>query len=119
MRLYLRIFGILFMISFLIYIFFFSEDVIKHRQCREKEEFINSSFTCCVKTKYVDYENHALHTINFSDCPAYISDRSETSGLFEFVSEGDTLLKKSGSEVVVVRRGNQQYSFKVYLLCFE
>lgn len=119
MRSFHRIFGVFLMISLLVYVFFFSEDVNKHQQCKEKEEFIKSSFECQVNKKYVDYENHAFRTINFLDCKSFILKGSETSGLFEFVNEGDILMKKYGTEEVVVIRGDEQFVFKIYLPCFE
>ena len=84
-------------------------------------EFYDLSFNGLVLKKYIDHSNHALKTIDLK----YSNDITwsivyfnfDYSGLYEYIQEYDSIVKRENSYRVTVYRGDNTIEFDVDYQC--
>lgn len=92
----------LFLILFFIYNFESTSSIMSEKLKRDTSIEFNS----IVINKYIDKKNHLYQTCLFknkNDTIKFIFD-FDTSGLFEYLHIGDSIIKPSGDSLVIVKR---------------
>ncbi|MBI3142048.1 MAG: hypothetical protein HYZ16_04410 [Bacteroidetes bacterium] len=75
--------------------------------CRAHNQFVNSSFEGVVEDKYRDRNAHLYPTIKLTnDRRRFVFHSIEKSAFYDFVEQGDSLLKEKGSMDVRLIRSN-------------
>ncbi|WP_428329642.1 hypothetical protein [Mucilaginibacter sp.] len=74
------------------------------KPCSDKSEFINSTYNAIVINKYLDEKNHNFKTVLYSTNNKLIEIRfiDDTSGYYEFVKPGDSILKSKNTDLLTV-----------------
>lgn len=84
--------------------------------CELFAEFKTSSFNGVVEKKFLDEEHH-LHEAIFVDNQEHHFNHDK-SGFYTFIQEGDSIIKKEGSEsVVIYRQGKMVEQYEIDFGC--
>ena len=99
---------------------FLTPDLNKIR-CNYLEKMSRISFSGIIDSKQVDTKNPNnnkifFHTLNKKDSLYLVIDRS---GLIEYIEIGDSIYKEVNSLDVLVRRGNNNVTYRIDYDCIE
>lgn len=111
-KLYYRIFVVLFGIVFFTYMIRKENEKLPEYYQKEKA----TEYIGVILSKYVDENNHNRETIiiknNYDEIKTIWN--ADKSGFFEFVTENDSIVKKSGSYIIEVYKNDSLLkSFKI------
>jgi hypothetical protein len=86
------------------------------KACKDRMDFVGSTYKAIVIKKYLDKKNHNYKTILYSNSNKLSIMRliDDTSGYYEFVKSGDSVYKLKHSEYINV---NNIKKFKIYFDC--
>jgi spermidine/putrescine-binding protein len=84
--------------------------------CSEKKDFEGFNYTGIVNEKFNDKTNHNVRTLVFSVNQKLFNMIlvDDTSGYYEYVKVGDTIIKLKNSDYIKV---NHMKKFKIYFNC--
>ncbi|KAA8484051.1 hypothetical protein BDE36_3576 [Arcticibacter tournemirensis] len=108
-------------VSFLIVVavallIYFNDNKFSHSlACEELEEFKEENIKGFVERKYFDESNHNCKTIKLSNQTIVLG--VDTSNFFSYLNTGDEVVKRRGTDTVVVSRTGGQKAFKLYFGC--
>ncbi|WP_042479537.1 hypothetical protein [Solitalea canadensis] len=87
--------------------------------CRKLEYFKKEEYQGIVMSKYLDQKNHSAQTIKMQGKNDYgIILARDTSGFYDYVKAGDSLIKIKGQEYIkVYRQDSILRQFKIYFGC--
>lgn len=84
--------------------------------CAKLEEFKNEEYDELVLRKYIDEENHQFRTIELNNKKTLVLAR-DTSGFYNFIQQNDSIVKRKGTDILMVYRLNTVHRFKIYYGC--
>lgn len=106
-------FLILVAVALLIY---FNDDKFSHSlACEKLDEFKEEDIKGSVESKYFDELNHNSKTIKLNNQKIVVG--VDTSSFFNYLTMGDEVVKRKGTDTAVVIRGGSQRAFKLYFGC--
>jgi hypothetical protein len=97
---------------------FFEEKVFQYYNCSDLKNFKKTTFSCVVKGKYIDRENHSVRTIQLVNREDIIV-LADTSKFYDFIAEDDSIIKSLDTDTINVYREGQIYNFKIYFGCSD
>jgi hypothetical protein len=86
--------------------------------CADLAQFKRIKIEDIVKHKFIDNKNHNAPTVLLEDDKEIILPL-DTCSFFNFVKNGDTIIKTIGSDTINVYREGQIYNFKIYFGCSD
>lgn len=113
-------FGLFVFMSFIIFIMFFEPLIRKNAFCDLSEKYRIDNLHGIVIRKYRDSENHNYKTIEIKEESHKILKRNLTgdlSGLYEYISAGDSVYKPAGTLKTLVIRVNEKKYFTIDFGC--
>ena len=114
-----RILGVLFILTLTILYLTKRESLGISLSCSNLEEFKRTEFNGQVVKKYVDQSNHNSKTIQIQDHDhvfEYVLIQ-DTSGFYEYVKPGDSLLKFKNDDHIKLMRDKLSRKFKIWYGC--
>lgn len=108
-------------VSFLIFVavallIYFNDGKFSHSlTCEKLEEFKEGSIKGSVESKYFDELNHNSKTIKLNNQTIVLG--VDTSSFFSYLIIGDEVVKRPGTDTVIVIREGNQKAFKLYFGC--
>ena len=81
-----------------------------------ERDIVNLNMRGKIDSVYIDYNNHSARMLNIisNSKLIYFEPLHQYGGtpLFEYVEKGDSIIKKKGSDVFIIKRNNKIKKFK-------
>lgn len=103
------------------YIFVSREDVANNSNCRDAKMANNEFVEGTVKRKFRDKDSHMWKTVEYAGDKGIsfttLIFRNDESGAYDFLMQGDSIIKKPGSLDLQVFRDGQKRIYKLEYGC--
>jgi len=113
-----QLFSIIFILMTLILFFVFKPS--EYKICMKAySQMKKMQYKGIVLNSFIDSENHLLPTIiiDSGKDTITITDFRDSSGLFNYLTKGDSIFKDKNSSLVIVKRNNLINSFSITYNC--
>lgn len=86
---------------------------IESQRCKRFNDYLDHQIIGTIESKYIDKQNHAFKTLNFTNGKREVEVTLFVKGLYDFLQSGDSIRKISGNSELKVFRNNQEKTFNV------
>ncbi|WP_316810330.1 hypothetical protein [Pedobacter heparinus] len=116
MKYYIKVFvSFLIIVTVALLIYFNDEKLSQALACDKLTEFKEVYIKGNVESKYFDDLNHNSKTVRLNNRTLVLG--VDTSSFFSYLTRGDEVVKRKGTDTVFVTRNGNQKAFKLYFGC--